>query len=113
MKTTLLQCEGLIALECAAGSELICISGLLWVTQDQSDLIVHPGERCRLHGGGKTLIQAMRTSHFEIVTAQRWWQRMATAIVGPAAASKPATTATAPRTLPAAVCCQATTTVGS
>ncbi|WP_375591638.1 DUF2917 domain-containing protein [Chitiniphilus eburneus] len=66
MKTTMLHCQGLLTLEHAGPSELHCRSGVLWITEDGRDLIVHAGERCPLRGGGKVLVQAMALSHFSI-----------------------------------------------
>ncbi|GLS05460.1 hypothetical protein GCM10007860_26130 [Chitiniphilus shinanonensis] len=79
MKTTMLHCQGLLALEYAGPVELRCIAGALWITEHGCDLIVRAGERCRLQGGDKALVQALRPSHFSIEAPQspplRWLAR--------------------------------------
>jgi hypothetical protein len=70
--------------------EVVCLSGLLWVTQpgDVRDLFVAPGEPLRLAASGLTLVTAMvpsvlRAREVPAVAGWRAWSRWPSRLVAP------------------------------
>jgi hypothetical protein len=58
----------LARLESAAGLEVACESGRVWITEEchASDVWLDAGQRVRLHGEGLALIEATRRSRVRI-----------------------------------------------
>lgn len=50
--------------EAVAGSQIVCLQGLLWLTQsnDPHDYILHPGQRFLATCQGKVVVQALATA---------------------------------------------------
>jgi hypothetical protein len=74
--------------------EIVCLSGLLWVTQpgDTRDLFVASGESLRLVPSGLTLVTAMvpsvlRAREMPALGGTRAWQRWRSRSVAPPAAA--------------------------
>lgn len=80
----------IIALDSARGTTIVCIRGLLWITEQRSsrDVLLEPGERYVLTGNGKALVTALEVgaakllapaslswSVLSALTAKvsRWW----------------------------------------
>ena len=62
--TVYLARDGLIAVRDAAGTQICCQSGSLWVTQEGEikDAVLAPGEALTIANAGLTLITALRAS---------------------------------------------------
>ncbi|WP_148716057.1 DUF2917 domain-containing protein [Chitinolyticbacter meiyuanensis] len=74
MKHISMQCAGLVAaFECRAGTELSCQHGLLWVTEGGGDLLLRSGERLRLTGAQRVVIQALQPSRFRLTSPASAW----------------------------------------
>jgi hypothetical protein len=77
-----LEAEQSLRIQSRNDVELVCLSGLLWVTQpgDVRDLFVVPGEPLRLAASGLTLVTAMVPSvlharEMRAVAGWRAWPR--------------------------------------
>ncbi|HSC80397.1 MAG TPA: DUF2917 domain-containing protein [Chitinolyticbacter sp.] len=74
MKNVSMQCAGLVAgFDCRAGMELSCQQGLLWVTDGTGDLLLSGGERLRLSGRQRVVIQALQPSQFRLTSPVSAW----------------------------------------
>jgi hypothetical protein len=64
--------DGLIALRGAEGARVTCLSGALWITEDQevSDIILEAGESTTLRRPGLTLLMALQPASLRL-TEQR------------------------------------------
>ena len=69
----------------AQGTRIECLSGSLWITQEDEgrDIVLGPGEEVRLNRKGKTVVHAFKRS-LVLVFASRpvapetpWWKRWA------------------------------------
>jgi hypothetical protein len=90
-----LERDQLVAVRDGRGVRILCLSGALWITQEQSaqDVILEPGQSVLIYRPGLTLVTAMTQSTLRIReprTAGIWnallgWFRPA-AIGGPTAA---------------------------
>ena len=76
-----LQPEQSLRIQSRSHVEVVCLSGLLWVTQpgDARDLFVAPGEALRLAASGLTLVTAMvpsvlRARELPAVARRRAWR---------------------------------------
>lgn len=56
----------------AANAEVVCETGLLWVTcsGDPGDHVLMPGERLLINHGGKVVIEALRESQMRITSPE-------------------------------------------
>lgn len=56
----------------AAQTEIVCETGILWVTRsgDLEDHVLMPGERLLVNHGGKVVIEAMRESQMRITSPE-------------------------------------------
>jgi hypothetical protein len=56
----------------SAQAEIICESGVLWVTRsgDWEDHVLMPGERLLINHGGKVIIEAMREARMRITSPE-------------------------------------------
>jgi hypothetical protein len=77
-----LEAEQSVRIRCRHEVEIVCLSGLLWVTQpgDTRDLFVASGESLRLVPSGLTLVTAMapsllRARELATIAGRRAWQR--------------------------------------
>ena len=77
-----LEAEQSLRIQSHSHVEVVCLSGLLWVTQpgDVRDLFVAPGEPLRLAASGLTLVTAMvpsvlRAREVPAVAGWRAWPR--------------------------------------
>lgn len=64
--------DGLIALRDAEGTRVTCLSGALWITEDQEvgDIILEAGESATLRRRGLTLLMALQPASLRL-TEQR------------------------------------------
>lgn len=60
---------GLLSVQDAIGTRIVCRSGVLWVTQegDVKDAIVGPFEVLTIHKPGRTVITALESSTFTLM----------------------------------------------
>jgi hypothetical protein len=62
-----------VTLTDAVGSEIKCLGGALWITQDQDprDIVLQAGESFTLDRGGPAIVWALAASSVEMVPARR------------------------------------------
>lgn len=66
-----LEAGELVRLDAARGTEVICESGRLWITEEtqRRDFWLRAGERLRLEGRGVALVEADLAARLQIVGA--------------------------------------------
>jgi hypothetical protein len=79
-----LEREASLRVEPGTRVELVCLSGVVWITQqgDLRDLFLAPGESLRLLSRGRTLVTALEPSLVRVVDSgarqravRAWWAR--------------------------------------
>jgi hypothetical protein len=79
-----LEPEASLRVEPGTRVELVCLSGVVWITQqgDPRDLFLAPGESLTLLSRGRTLVTALESSLVRVVdadakprTVRAWWAR--------------------------------------
>lgn len=60
-----------IALDHARGTTIVCIRGLLWITEQRlgQDVLLEPGERYVLTGNGRALVTALEVGAAKLIAA--------------------------------------------
>lgn len=74
-----LERQTVLSLHDSRGATVHCLSGSLWITQDQdaSDFVLRPGEWHRISRNGTTLVQAMDASRIALEGAVQLFRRAA------------------------------------
>src|SRR5262245_21735962 len=65
--------EVLLLRRLSTGQALYGLSGMLWITQegDSRDHLLVPGGAFRVQGGGRVVVQALKTSRLLVTTTER------------------------------------------
>jgi hypothetical protein len=71
--------DGMVAVRDARGTRITCLTGALWITQDNyaNDFIIGPGESHTVDYAGLTLVSALEPSTLSLRPAPApWGQRI-------------------------------------
>ena len=68
-----LERDRLFVLRDAKGTSVFCLSGVLWITEDErvTDLVLRPGERFLVAHPGLVLVIGLEASTFRVVSEDR------------------------------------------
>jgi Protein of unknown function (DUF2917) len=98
-----LEREASLRLQQATQVEIVCVAGVVWITQegDPRDIFVAAGQSLLVQPRGLTLLTALEPATVQVVDrgvagkAARWWRQMTSRAVG-ATATRPREAAVRP-----------------